>query len=94
MAVNFTPASSTTTTNANFKKADVYANFFIEMADGTKISFGEKGIALYADKRVDAAHIKRLQEGGAEAMESLLKNLKCSLYFANEVKPPVSSVGY
>lgn len=94
MAVTFTPSSSTTTNTANFKKADVYANFFIEMADGTKISFGEKGIALYGDKRTDAAHIKRLTEGGPEALEALMKNLKVSLYFANEQKPAISSVGY
>ena len=94
MAFNPSTAPSSTPATSDFKKADVYANFFIELEDGTRINFGDKGIALYADKRTDAAHIKRLQEGGAEAMESLLNNLKCSLYFANEVKPPVSSVGY
>lgn len=94
MAVTFTPSVTTPAAGKPYKQPDVYANFYIELADGTKISFGDKGVALYADKRVDAAHIKRLQEGGPEAMESLLKNLKCSLYFVNEAKPPVSSVGY
>ena len=92
MAVNFNTASSANTA-VKFKTADVFANFHVELADGTKIQFGGKGIGLYLDRATDAAHIKRLTEGGPEAHAALMKVLRVTLHTVGE-QTPVSDIGY
>lgn len=81
-------------TNANAKKtAAMYLNLSIELPDGTKLQLGEKGVALYAERRSDAAHIKRLTEGGDEALQGLLKKLRISIWTPGN-QPDVTDVGY
>jgi hypothetical protein len=94
MALNLNPGVRTITTEQARIVPDAYINLHIVNDDGTRgRSVGAKGIALYSSKAFDKALIKRLTEGGEEALAAMKGKLGITFYIAGQ-EVSESAVGF
>lgn len=94
MALNLNPNVRTVTTEVARATPDAYINLHLINEDGSRgRSIGAKGIALYSGKSFDKALIKRLTEGGDEAIAAMKGKLGITFYVAG-TEVSESEVGF